>query len=278
MKKNIYQNIFLSFSIIVFLTSCVDQKQIAYFQKDINQPDTIAVARAYVPKIQSGDIIAVTVGSLNPIASSFFNPFSSMPVTGDNLAANSTSSSSAGGGNASPSLVQSAAPGLLVDPSGVIEIPILGSVKVAGLTTTEAKSIIKDKLKLYLKEPTVNVRFLNYKISVLGEVLHPSVYVIPNESITLPEALSLAGDMTIFGKRENVLVIRDENGKKVFGRVDLTTRGVYSSPFYYLHANDVVYVEPSKGRIAQTDKIYQILPIALSALSFIAIIFVYSKR
>ncbi|HVS93669.1 MAG TPA: hypothetical protein VHE59_16635, partial [Mucilaginibacter sp.] len=127
-------------------------------------------------------------------------------------------------------------------------------------------------------EPTVNVRFLNYKISVLGEVLHPSVYVIPNESITLPEALSLAGDMTIFGRRDNVLVIRDEEGKKVFGRIDLTTRDVYNSPFYYLHANDVVYVEPSRGRIAQTDKIYQILPIVLSALSFIAIIFVYSKR
>jgi len=84
--------------------------------------------------------------------------------------------------------------------------------------------------------------------------------------------------MTIFGKRENVLVIRDENGKKVFGRVDLTTRNVYNSPFYYLHANDVIYVEPSKGRIAQTDKTYTLLPVVLSALSFITIILIYSKK
>jgi polysaccharide export outer membrane protein len=112
----------------------------------------------------------------------------------------------------------------------------------------------------------------------LGEVLRPSVYVIPNETITLPEALGLAGDMTIYGKRENVLVIRDENGKKVFGHVDLTTRDVYKSPYYYLHENDIVYVEPGKGRIAQTDKIYQLLPVVLSALSLISVIFIYSRK
>jgi len=164
----------------------------------------------------------------------------------------------------------------LVDAAGTIELPLLGTLKLSGLTTTEAKDLVKSKLQLYLKEPTVSVRFLNYKISVLGEVLRPSVYVIPNESVTLPEALSMAGDMTIFGKRENVLVIRDVNGKKEFGRVNLNTREVYSSPYYYLHANDVVYVEPGKGRIAQTDKTYQIIPIILSALSFIVIIFTYS--
>jgi len=276
MKKNIFQNIFLFLSLLTFLTSCVDQKQIAYFQKGINQSDTIAVAKAFVPKIQPGDILAVPIGSLNPLASSFFNPFSTTPVTNDN-SPNGTAAA-AGSSATAPSLVQSTAPGLLVDAAGNIELPLIGSVQVVGLTTTEAKELIKNKLKVYLKEPTVNVRFLNYKISVLGEVLHPSVYVIPNESITLPEALGLAGDMTIYGKRDNVLIIRDENGKKEFGRVDLTTRDVYTSPFYYLHANDVVYVEPSKGRIAQSDKTYQILPIVLSALSFISIILVYTKR
>jgi polysaccharide export outer membrane protein len=274
MKKNIPQSIFLLL-ILVFLASCVNQKQIAYFQKAVNQSDTVAIAQAYVPKIQPGDILAIPVSSLNPLASSFFNPFSSMPVTSDNVggAANAASS-----GVPAPSLVQSTAPGYLVDASGNIEFPKLGTLKIAGLTTVQATKMITDSLKHYLKEPTVNVRFLNYKISVLGEVLRPSVYVIPNESITLPEALSLAGDMTIFGKRTNVLIIRDENGKKVFGRVDLTTRDVYKSPYYYLHANDVVYVEPNSGRIAQTDKTYQILPIVLSAMSFITIVVVYSKR
>jgi len=273
MKKNLYLGIFIFQAIIISLTSCVNQKQIAYFQKGINQADTIAVAQAYIPKIQPGDILAINVGSLNPIASSFFNPFSTMPVTSENSNPTTPSGSASG---TSPSLSQSAAPGYLVDAAGTIELPLLGTLKVSGLTTSQAKEMIKDKIKLYLKEPTVNVRFLNYKISVLGEVAHPSVYVIPNESVTLPEALSMAGDITIFGKRENVLVIRDENGKKEFGRVDLTSRDVFTSPYYYLHANDVIYVEPGKGRIAQTDKTDQILPIILSALSFIVIIFSYS--
>jgi polysaccharide export outer membrane protein len=278
MKKNIYKNIFLFLPFLIFLSSCIDQKQIAYFQKSPNQSDTLSVSSAYIPKIQQGDILSIAVGSLNPLASSFFNPYSAMPVTGENSNTNSVSQTgpSTGGGATSPMLTQSVAPGYLVDASGAIELPLLGSIKVAGLTTSEAKELIKSKLKLYLKEPTVNVRFLNYKISVMGEVLHPSVYVIPNESVTLPEALSLAGDITIFGKRTNVLVIRDVNGKKEFGRVDLTSRDVFSSPYYYLHANDVIYVEPGKGRIAQTDKTYQVLPIILSALSFIAIIFSYS--
>jgi polysaccharide export outer membrane protein len=112
----------------------------------------------------------------------------------------------------------------------------------------------------------------------MGEVLHPSVYIIPNETITITEALSLAGDMTIYGKRDNVLVIRSVDGKKVVGTVNMNNRNIFNSPFYYLHANDIVYVQPGKGRIAETDKIYQILPTLLSALSFISIIFVYSKK
>ena len=275
MQKTL-QPIFVVLLVFILLSSCVSQKQIAYFQKGINQSDTMAVARAYVPKIQPGDILDIKIGSLNPLASSFFNPYSTTPVTPDNAA----NSAGLGAGTIpnGGAVSQSAAPGFLVDSAGVIELPLVGSLKVAGLNTSEARSMIKEKLNTYLKSPTVNVRFLNYKISVMGEVAHPSVYVIPNERITLPEALSMAGDMTIFAKRENVLVIRDENGKKEFGRVDLTSREVYTSPYYYLHANDVVYVEPGKGRIAQTDKVYQILPVILSALSLLSIIVIYSRK
>ncbi len=266
MKRKQYLKIFLFLSFLFVITSCVNQKQIAYFQKGANQSDTIAIAKAYVPKIQPGDILAITVGSLNPLASSFFNPYSTTPVGSDNST-----------GAASVS-AQSSAPGFLVDSAGTIELPLVGTVKIAGLNTSSARDTIKRRLKFWLKEPTVNVRFLNYKISVMGEVARPSVYIIPNERITIPEALSMAGDITIFGKRENVLVIRDDNGKKIFGRVNLTSREVYSSPYYYLHANDIVYVEPGKGKVAQTDKIYQILPVILSALSLISIIVVYSRK
>ena len=266
MRKSAHRSVLSFLAIIITLSSCIDRKQIAYFQKGNQEHDTITAARAFVPKIQPGDILFISIGSLNPVASSFFNPYSTMPVTADN------SQGGSGGGTASGAVSQVAAPGLLVDSAGTIEIPLIGSIQVSGLTTSQLREILKKRLVTYLKEPTVNVRFLNYKISIMGEVARPSVYVIPNEQITLPEALSMAGDLTIYGKRDNVLVIRDLNGKKEFGHVNLNSREVYSSPYYYLHSNDVVYVEPGKGRIAQTDKTYQVLPIILSALSLITIL------
>jgi polysaccharide export outer membrane protein len=267
MEKNIYQNIFLLFTLIASLTSCVNKKQIAYFQKRSDQQDTITVAQAYIPKIQPGDILSINIGSLNPAASSLFNPYSIMPVNTETSDAASTSA-----------VAQSNAPGYLIGADGLIDLPLLGSIKLTGLSTSEARDTIKKRLKLYLKEPTVNVRVMNYKISVMGEVARPSVYVITNEKIALPEALSMAGDLTIFGRRDNVLVIRDVDGKKEFKRINLNSRDVYSSPYYYLHNNDIVYVEPSGGRIAQTDKTYQILPVLLSALSLITIIITYTRK
>jgi len=279
MKKNLYLSVLLFLSFIT-ITSCVHQKQIAYFQKGPNQSDTIAVAKAYIPKIQSGDILDIKISSLSQAASSFFNPYSAAPGVPDNASSGAVNGISA----ATPTGLstgsgQTGSTGYLVDSAGMIEMPIIGAIKVAGNTTTEVRESLKRILaNKYLKEPTVNVRFLNYKVSVMGEVARPSVYVIPNERVTLPEALSMAGDLTIFARRDNVLVIRDENGKKEFGRVNLTSRDLYSSPYYYLHANDVVYVEPGKGRIAQTDKVYQLLPVILSALSFLVIIIEYSRR
>jgi polysaccharide export outer membrane protein len=272
MKKNIYLNIFLYLTVLFCLSSCVNQKQIAYFQKGINQSDTIQVAKVYVPKIQSGDILSISIGSLNPAASSFFNPYSTTPANTDVTDATSL----ANGTMPAPTLAQSASPGFLVAADGSIELPLLGNIKLAGLTTSEARDTIKNRLKHFLKEPTVNVRVMNYKISVMGEVTRPSVYVIPNEKITLPEAISMAGDLTIYGKRDNVLIIRDVDGKKEFGRINLNSREIYNSPYYYLHDNDIIYVEPGKGKAAQSDRIYQILPVLLSALSLITIIISYS--
>ncbi len=162
--------------------------------------------------------------------------------------------------------------GYLVDNTGAIELPVLGKVAVAGQTANQVKDRLRESLREYLKEPTVTIRNLNFRISVMGEVMRPSLFTIPNEQITLLEALSLSGDITIYGRRENVLIIREEDGKRTFARVDLTRRDLFSSPYYYLHPNDVVYVEPGKARAATADRTNQLLPIALSALSFVAII------
>lgn len=263
MKKNLYLSFFLFLTLIIGTTSCIDQKKYIYFQKGVNQSDTISVSQAYVPKIQPGDLLSIYVSSLNPAASSFFNPFS---------ASGGATDISAGGGIPTgaasvQTTPQSPSAGFLVDASGAIEFPIIGAIKVGGLSTVEAKDKIKELLKKYLTEPTVNVRFLNYKISVMGEVMHPSVYVIPNERVSLPEAISMAGDLTPFARHENLLVIRDNNGKKEFGRVDLNSRDIFTSPYYYLHSGDVVYVEQTKTKAQQNDPTLRLLPIILSSLA-----------
>ncbi|MBB5396061.1 polysaccharide biosynthesis/export family protein [Mucilaginibacter sp. AK015] len=264
MKKNIYRNIFLFLIAAIAFSSCIGQKEIVYFQKDLNQSDTINVAEAYVPKIQPGDILSIPVNSLNPAASSFFNPYA--PAT------SATDITTTNAQNGAAPLSQTASNGYLVDANGEIEMPLISTIKVGGLTTAQARDIIREKLKQYLKEPTVNVRFLNYKISVMGEVARPSVYVIPNEKVTLPEALTMAGDLTIYGKRDNILIVRDNGGKKEFGRVNLNTREVFTSPYYYLHSGDLIYVEQGKGKAAQSDQAYRIVPIILSALTVIGLL------
>jgi len=272
MRKSILLRHVCYILVLFSVSSCVNQKQIAYFQKGVNGRDTIDIAKAYIPKIQPGDILAINIGSLNPAASSFLNPYSTMsvsPADGTDMA-NSTGTASA----------QPAAPTYLVNTDGTIEIPLLGSIKLAGLTTTEGRDTIKKRiiLKDLLKEPTVSLRFLNYKISILGEVARPSVYVIPNERITLPEALSMAGDLTILAKRNNIMIIRDVDGKKEFGYINLTSREIYGSPYYYLHANDVVYVEPSKSKIQDAEPIYKILPTILSVISVLVIAIYYGRH
>ena len=132
--------------------------------------------------------------------------------------------------------------------------------------------IITGILEKFLLSPTVKLYFENYRITVLGEVTRPGVYKVPNEKMTLPEVIGLAGDLTIFGKRENVLVVREEDGKKTFARLDLRNKDIFSSPFYYLHPNDLVYIEPNKGRAAQADNFYRITPIIITSLTLIAVL------
>ncbi|MBC3787403.1 polysaccharide biosynthesis/export family protein [Spirosoma utsteinense] len=246
-----------------FMTGCVPTKQLVYFQGEPNRMDTLAVASRYVPKIQPGDVLSVQVSSLNPEASAFFNPYAQLAMADrGGMQQNTTNSTT-------PLPAQN---GYLVDNTGAIELPMLGKVNVAGQTTNQVKDRLRDSLKEFLKEPTVNIRNLNFRISVMGEVMRPALFTIPNEQITLLEALSLSGDVTIYGRRENVLIIREEDGKRTFARVDLTQRNLFSSPYYYLHPNDVIYVEPGKARAATADRTNQLLPLAISALSFIAVI------
>src|SRR5690606_10100188 len=132
--------------------------------------------------------------------------------------------------------------GYLVDQNGEIQIPLIGSMKVEGLTTAKIREVLQESLLTYLNEPVVNIRILNFKISVMGDVLRPGVFTVQNERITIPEALSLAGDLHITAIRTNVILIRELEGERKFIPIDLTSKEFFDSPFFYLKNNDVIYV------------------------------------
>lgn len=163
--------------------------------------------------------------------------------------------------------------GYLVDNGGNIEIPLLGALKAAGLTKSQLKEAILKQIsdRRILIDPIVDIRFLNYEITVLGEVAKPNVITVPNDKISLLKALSLSGDITAFGKRENVMIIRENEGKKVVTRVNLNSSTFLQSPYYYLQPNDVVYVETTSNRSASVDKTRLILPAVMSAISVLVL-------
>lgn len=248
---------------LLCLTSCISPKSIIYFQDGTEENNLKlaqeAVDMAHVPLIQPNDLLSIIVGSLNAEANEIFMtnqvalPNVSYPISGG-------------------AATRQQPVGYLVDIDGNIEFPLVGKVKVAGLTTLMAADTIRIKLHNFLKEATVIVRISNFKVSILGEVGRPAVYVVPEESITLPELISLAGDLTIYGRRDNVLIIREENGERTYARVDLTSRNLFKSPYYYLHKNDMVYIEPVKAKMTSTDRTMQVLPLILSSISVIAVV------
>jgi len=240
--------ILLSLAFLSVTTSCVTPKTIVYFQGDTSRYSSQIVTQKYIPVIQPNDLLSIVVGSLSAEANVVFNTPNEFTTTSVNY--------SAGGGGAKVQPL-----GYLVDSDGSIEIPLVGKVKIGGLRTTDAADTIRTRLLNYLKEPSVIVRNMNFKVSVLGEVKLPAIYVIPDEKITLPEVLSIAGDLTIYGNRSNVMLIREENGKREYIRIDLTSREIFDSPYYYLHKNDVIYVEPVKSKMLDTDARLRTIPL-----------------
>ncbi len=225
-----FRNYFV-LSLIILLSSCVSRKKMVYFQGSENESGEKAITLP-TSIIMSGDLVSITVSSVNMEATVPFN----LPMVTPNIA----------NGKSTGSMQQ---PTYLVDEEGFIDFPVLGKLAVAGLPRKEVTALIKEKLQGYLKDPVVNIRIQNFKISVLGEVMRPGVFTVGNEKITLLEALALAGDISIMANRKNVLVIRNVDGKNVQTRIDLTSNQVFSSEVYFLKQNDVIYVEPNKAKI-----------------------------
>lgn len=160
---------------------------------------------------------------------------------------------------------------------GNIHLPLVGEVQLGGHTVEEAEDILTEALSEFLRQPAVNVRMVNFRITILGEVNRPGLYRIPSSQATIPEALGLAGDLTLYGKRNNILVIRQSGEQKSFFRIDLNDAATLARPEYHLRNGDVVYVEPTKGRTSADDNIYRILPLVLSGLTFVAVVIGLSR-
>ena len=260
MKKGHFEIVFALLLFLTIFSSCQSLKHLTYFQKQPNQLDTIKTTTALASTIQPGDILSIFINSLSPTASAIFNPYGERTTTTNTV------------GSGSRALSSSESPGYLVDQAGNIELPLVGSLSLGGLTTLQAKEMIKKRLDTYLKEPTVNVRILNYKITMLGEVQQPSVYVIPNERVTLTEAIGMAGDLTPLGRRDNIMIVREVNGEKQVGYVNLNDRSVFTSPYYYLRSNDLIYVESVPGKAIQNSTFFRVMPIVLSVTTFLVLI------
>jgi len=220
------------------LTSCGSTKNVPYF-KDVSLEDQSNLSNTAVfkdPTIQPNDIISISVFTIDPITSMVVNQVGSQAINANNSLAAQTATL--------PTT------GFLVDKDGEVSLSVIGKVKIAGLTTFEARKLITEKAAIVFKDPNVQVGYANFKITVLGEVLRPAAYTIPNEKVSVLDALGLAGDMTVYGKRENVLLIRDVNGEKQFARLNLNSKELFTSPYFYLKQNDVLYIEPNKGKAA----------------------------
>jgi polysaccharide biosynthesis/export protein len=267
--------------LIVLLSSCGNTRHLTYMQ---GQFDTVKLSHIQVndPVIQKGDLLSIIIYSDNPLATALYN----QPVI--TMASSSSSGSSGGSSGASGSgggtgstagAMQGPAspttPGYLVDDEGNIQMQGLGVLHVDGLTKSRVKELLDSKLKdSLLKNPYYSIRFLNYKFTVLGEVNRPGIYNIPGERLSLLDALGLSGDITFYGRRDNVLIIRETNGKRAFQRLDLTKPEIMASPYFYLQQGDVLYIEASKKKIAASDAVTaRNVSIAVSVVSALAILY-----
>lgn len=250
--------------LLALFTSCVNKKSFVYLN-DIGsiplQEINDKFDHNYPMRIANGDVLVITVSALDPEAVANFN----LPVisyaTAGSMSVNSTP------------VMQN----YVVDPDGNINFPVIGKVKLAGFTVDEASNFITSKVSQYVKDPVVSVRFNNYQITVLGEVRNPGRFLFNSQRITILDAIGMAGDLTYYGRRKDILIVREENGKLLYGRVDLTSQTLFSSPYYYLRQNDVVYVEPTRERVLATQQINFYVSIFSTITTVTAVVFSFLK-
>ena len=236
--------------LLFLVTSCVSKKKIVYFG-DKKKVIVNSRLQQYEPTIQKDDLLNINVSAANAEAVLPFNLYET-PILDNSI------------GSAKPLPY-------LVNASGEIKFPVLGVLKVTGMTTNELSEFLHIKLAEYISNPIINISTINFKVTVLGEVNKPGTYQIQNQRITIVEALGLAGDLTINGNRD-ITLIRERDGERVFIPIDITNKALFNSPYYYLSQNDLIYVEPNKSKINSSGIGANTSVIFTSIATFISII------
>lgn len=237
--------------ICLYGTSCIPTKNLKYFN---NLSDSAIVHLPVLTKpaaiIMPDDILDIKIAGANEATAALLNTYSSTPTNAAN-AANPNN-------------------GYIVDNKGDVEFPIMGKIHAAGLSKEEFKDRLKERVSKYLKDPLVSVKFANFRFSVLGEVKVPGSFLVPQERVTVLEALGLSGDMTNYSRRTNVRVIRDSSGNREIGTLDFTDKAIFTSKYYYLQRNDVVYVEAEKSK-SQFEDFSRVSAVVATLASVIAL-------
>lgn len=242
-------------------SSCVSLKKYVYF-KDL--PDTFSntvtideVTPFVEPKIEGNDILSITV----------------QPML-QNITNNANSGNNSGNGNSNAN-ANNLFP---VDKNGNIEYPLIGFQKVAGLTTAEARNLIREQSKRFYVDPVVNVRITNFDITILGDVPKPGRITSPSEKLSILDALADVGDLNYSAKRDNILLIRSEGDQKICARYDITSKKIFQNPYYYLKQRDIIYVEPNKFKVQSSDQTFiRNLGILSSLISIASLLLVYKS-
>ncbi len=257
--KSILPKTLLFLICLIFLTSCATREHIAYFQDEklgsFEQPPII-----YKLTYQPNDMLTIDVSAFDPETVRPFN-LNTVPYNS---------------GSTIDGQTRTRMQTYIIDHNGFIEFPVLGKIKIGGLSRGEATALLKSKILQYVKDPLVNIRLANFTITVLGEVNNPGSFIIQDEKVTLTEALGLAGDLSIYGKRDNILLIRETDGIKKFSILDLTSVKSLTSSTFSLKQNDVIYVEPNRAAIRSSayTQNNSVLISAIGTIATIATIFI----
>ncbi|WP_316753583.1 polysaccharide biosynthesis/export family protein [Pedobacter gandavensis] len=246
MKKRPY--ILVLFALLI--SACVPQRDLVYFS-DLSElaKDQINAVEAEV-KIQQGDLLSISVNSLSPESNELFTRITSKTNTEESRSGQS----------------------YRVDHQGMVTLPVIGNLKIEGTTIDVARKLITQSLSQFMKSPIVEVQLLNFKVTVIGEVNQPASFTVTGTQLNLLEALGMAGDMTVYGKRENVLIIRQTDGIRSMVRLNLNKKDVFQSPYFHLKQNDIVYVEPDKAKEKEFSPNNRALPIITACISAVAVL------